>query len=150
LRLIRDICAVRPAGMRLGLHLCRGNFRGRWMAAGGYEPVADRLFNAAPVDIFLLEYDSARAGDFSPLRFLPQGKCAVLGLLSSKLEAVEEEAGLLRRLEEAARIVPLERLALSSQCGFASVAGGNALSEASQWAKLELIARVAHRIWGTT
>jgi 5-methyltetrahydropteroyltriglutamate--homocysteine methyltransferase len=150
LRLIGEICVDRPAGMRLGLHLCRGNFRGRWMAAGGYEPVAERLFNAAAVDVFLLEYDSARAGDFVPLRFLPEGKCVVLGLVSSKLEPVEEEAGLLRRLEAAARVVPLDRLALSSQCGFASVAGGNALSEASQWAKLELIARTAERIWGTT
>jgi 5-methyltetrahydropteroyltriglutamate--homocysteine methyltransferase len=148
--LIRRICAACPAGMTLALHLCRGNFRGRWMAAGGYEPVADRLFNGVPVDVFLLEYDSERAGDFKPLRFVPEGKRVVLGLVSSKLESLEERGGLLRRIEAAARVLPLDRLALSTQCGFASVAGGNALTETSQWAKLELIAETAAQVWGTT
>jgi len=150
IRLLRQICAERPSGMRLGLHLCRGNFRGRWMAAGGYEPVAEKVFNGVPVDVFLLEYDSERAGDFAPLRFVPEGKIVVLGLLSSKLEGLEEADDLVRRVEAAGRFLPLERLGLSTQCGFASVAGGNALSEASQWAKLELIARTAERIWKTT
>ena len=148
--LLAEICAQCPPGMRLGLHLCRGNFRGRWMAAGGYEPIADKVFNGVPVDAFLLEYESERAGDFMPLRFVPPGKHVVLGLLSSKLERLEEEAELVRRIEAAGRILPLERLALSTQCGFASVAGGNALSEAGQWAKLELIARTARHMWGTT
>jgi 5-methyltetrahydropteroyltriglutamate--homocysteine methyltransferase len=148
--LLRQICAERPSGMRLGLHLCRGNFRGRWMAAGGYEPVAERVFNGVPVDVFLLEYDSERAGDFAPLRLLPADKMVVLGLVSSKLERLEDADDLVRRVEAAGRILPLERLGLSTQCGFASVAGGNALSEPCQWAKLELIARTAERIWQTT
>jgi 5-methyltetrahydropteroyltriglutamate--homocysteine methyltransferase len=134
--------------MTLGMHLCRGNFRGRWMAAGGYEPVAEKLFNAAPVDAFFLEYDSGRAGDFQPLRFVPKGKRIVLGLVSSKSGALEEEAALLRRIEEAARILPLDQLGLSTQCGFASVAGGNPLSEQEQWAKLQLVVDTAARVWG--
>jgi 5-methyltetrahydropteroyltriglutamate--homocysteine methyltransferase len=146
--LLRRICAECPAGVMLGLHLCRGNFRGRWMASGGYEAVADRLFNGVPVDVFLLEYDSERAGDFRPLRFVPTNKRVVLGLLSTKLERLEQETDLLRRIEEAQRILPLDQLALSTQCGFASVAGGNALSEDGQWAKLELIARAAAQVWG--
>jgi 5-methyltetrahydropteroyltriglutamate--homocysteine methyltransferase len=113
--------------MRLGLHLCRGNFRGRWMAAGGYEPVAEKVFNGVPVDVFLLEYDSERAGDFAPLRLVPERKIVVLGLVSSKLEPMEDADDLVRRVEAAGRILPLERLGLSTQRGFASVAGGNAL-----------------------
>jgi 5-methyltetrahydropteroyltriglutamate--homocysteine methyltransferase len=148
LGLLRRIAADRPAGMTLGMHLCRGNFRGRWMAAGGYEPVAEKLFNAAPVDAFFLEYDSGRAGDFQPLRFVPKGKRIVLGLVSSKSGALEEEAALLRRIEEAARILPLDQLGLSTQCGFASVAGGNPLSEQEQWAKLQLVVDAAARVWG--
>jgi 5-methyltetrahydropteroyltriglutamate--homocysteine methyltransferase len=120
------------------------------MAAGGYEPVAEKVFNGVPVDVFLLEYDSERAGDFAPLRLLPEGKDVVLGLLSSKREELEAADDLVRRVEAAGQILPIERLGLSTQCGFASVAGGNALSEAGQWAKLELIARTARRIWGTT
>jgi 5-methyltetrahydropteroyltriglutamate--homocysteine methyltransferase len=149
IRLLRRIVVERPTGMTLGMHLCRGNFRGRWMAAGGYEPVADRLFNEVPVDIFLLEYDSERAGDFAPLRLVPKEKRVALGLLSSKVGALEERAVLERRIEQAARFIPLERLALSTQCGFASVAGGNALEEDAQWAKLELVVETARRVWGT-
>jgi 5-methyltetrahydropteroyltriglutamate--homocysteine methyltransferase len=147
--LIARIVADRPAGMTIGMHLCRGNFRGRWMAAGGYEPVADALFNRAPVDVFFLEYDSARAGDFEPLRFVPAGKRVVLGLVSTKLAALEDPATLQRRLDEAARFVPLDRLGLSTQCGFASVAGGNLLDEDQQWAKLALVVRTAERVWGS-
>jgi 5-methyltetrahydropteroyltriglutamate--homocysteine methyltransferase len=145
--LLRRICADRPPGMTFGLHLCRGNFRGRWMAAGGYEPVAEKLFNEAPVDVFFLEYDSGRAGDFQPLRFVPEGKRAVLGLVSSKVADLESQATLLRRLEEAQKVLPLDQLGLSTQCGFASVAGGNPLSEDDQWAKLELIVDTARRVW---
>jgi 5-methyltetrahydropteroyltriglutamate--homocysteine methyltransferase len=147
--LLGRIAAQRPPGMRLGLHLCRGNFRGRWMASGGYEPVAEKLFNDVPVDSFQLEYDSERAGDFVPLRFVPKDKCVTLGLLSTKAAALEEETRLLRRIEEAARMLPIDQLALSTQCGFASVAGGNELPEEAQWAKLELVARTAERVWGT-
>jgi 5-methyltetrahydropteroyltriglutamate--homocysteine methyltransferase len=148
LALLQRIAADRPAGMTLGMHLCRGNFRGRWMAAGGYEPVADKLFNQVPVDAFFLEYDSERAGDFQPLRFVPKGKTAVLGLVSSKSAGLEDQDTLLRRIEEASRILPLDQLGLSTQCGFASVAGGNVLTEEEQWAKLELIVDTAARVWG--
>jgi 5-methyltetrahydropteroyltriglutamate--homocysteine methyltransferase len=148
LGLVARILADRPAGMTTAMHLCRGNFRSRWMASGGYEPVADKLFNETPVDVFLLEYDTERAGDFSPLRFVPEGKRVVLGLVSSKTPELEDQDRLLRRIDEAARHCPLERLALSAQCGFASVAGGNALTEDRQWAKLELIVDTARRVWG--
>src|SRR5262245_4027461 len=148
LGLVRRILADCPPGMVTGLHLCRGNFRSRWMAAGGYEPVAEKLFNELPVDAFFLEYDSERAGDFAPLRFLPKGRRAVLGLVSSKTPAPEDQEALLRRIEEAAKFCPLEQLALSTQCGFASVAGGNALTEGQQWAKLELVVDTARRAWG--
>ncbi|MGE0852217.1 MAG: 5-methyltetrahydropteroyltriglutamate--homocysteine S-methyltransferase, partial [Hyphomicrobiaceae bacterium] len=117
------IAAGRPAGMTLGLHLCRGNFRGRWMASGGYDAVAEKLFNDAPVDVFFLEYDSERAGDFAPLRFVPSDKRVVLGLLSSKAAALEGQDIVVRRIEEASRILPLDQLGVSTQCGFASVAG---------------------------
>jgi methionine synthase II (cobalamin-independent) len=146
--LLGRIFADRPAGMTVGLHLCRGNFRGRWMAAGGYEPVAEKLFNETPVDAFFLEYDSERAGDFAPLRFVPRGKRAVLGLVSSKAAALEDGDKLLRRIDEAAQVLPLDQLGLSTQCGFASVAGGNVLGEDEQWAKLELIVHTAQRAWG--
>jgi len=148
LGLIARILADRPAGMIAGMHLCRGNFRSRWMASGGYEPVAEKLFNETPVDVFFLEYDSARAGDFQPLRFVPKGKHVVLGLVSSKTPELESPDALLRRIEDAARFCPLDRLSLSTQCGFASVAGGNALSEEQQWGKLELIVKTASRVWG--
>lgn len=147
LDLLARIAADRPAGLTLGLHLCRGNFRGRWMASGGYEPVAEKLFARAPVDVFFLEYDSERAGDFSPLRHMPSPKRAVLGLLSSKSGRLEEQDALMRRIEAAARVLPLDRLGLSTQCGFASVAGGNALTEDEQWAKLELVVDTAARVW---
>jgi len=148
LGLVGRILSNLPAGMTAGMHLCRGNFRSRWMASGGYEPVAEKLFNAIPVDTYLLEYDSERAGDFSPLRFVPKGKQVVLGLVSSKVGELEKEGDLLRRIEDAACFCPVNQLALSAQCGFASVAGGNALTEEQQWAKLGLIVRTATRAWG--
>lgn len=139
--------AERPAGMTVGLHLCRGNFRSRWMASGGYEPVAEKLLGAVEVDAFFLEYDSPRAGDFAPLRFLPKGKAAVLGLVSTKTPALETKDVLKRRIDEAARRAPVESLCLSPQCGFASVAGGNALGEDDQRRKLELVAETAREVW---
>ncbi len=148
LSLVARILEGHPAGMATAMHLCRGNFRSRWMASGGYEPVAERLFNTASVDTFLLEYDTERAGDFAPLRFVPKGKRVVLGLVSSKTPELEDQDRLLRRIEEAARHCPHDQLALSAQCGFASVAGGNVLTEDQQWAKLELIVDTARRAWG--
>ncbi len=145
---LRRVLANRPPGVTVGLHLCRGNFRSRWMAAGGYEPVAERLFNDVPVDAFFLEYDSPRAGDFSPLRLVPAGKRIVLGLVSTKAPALEPREELRRRIDEASRLVPLEQLSLSPQCGFASVAGGNTLSEEEQLAKLRLVVDVAREVWG--
>ncbi len=148
LGVLQRVLADRPAGMTVGLHLCRGNFRGRWMAAGGYEPVAERLFHEAPVDAFFLEYDSERAGDFAPLRHVPANRSVVLGLVSTKIPALESAEALRRRIKDAARYLPMERLALSPQCGFASVAGGNAVSEADQAAKLRLVVEVARKAWG--
>jgi len=138
----------RPAEMTVGIHLCRGNFRGRWMAEGGYEPVAEALFNRLDVDAFFLEYDTPRAGDFAPLRFVPDDKTVVLGLISSKTATLEPVDALRHRIDEAARQVPLDRLALSPQCGFASVAGGNVISEDDERAKLALVTDVAEKVWG--
>ena len=147
--IMRRILENRPAGLTVGMHLCRGNFRSRWMASGGYEPVAARLFNDFPVDVYFLEYDSQRAGDFSPLRHVPKDRRVVLGLVSSKTPVLESRDDLRRRIDEAARFVDLERLSLSSQCGFASVAGGNSIDEDTQWAKLGLIVETARAVWGT-
>ena len=140
---MRRILEDRPPGLTVGMHLCRGNFRSRWMASGGYEPVAARLFNDFPVDVYFLEYDSQRAGDFSPLRHVPKDRRVVLGLVSTKTPVLESPDDLRRRIDEAARFVDLERLSLSSQCGFASVAGGNSIDEDTQWAKLGLIVDTA-------
>ncbi|HEX9647502.1 MAG TPA: 5-methyltetrahydropteroyltriglutamate--homocysteine S-methyltransferase, partial [Alphaproteobacteria bacterium] len=147
--MIARVLAGRPPGMRVALHLCRGNFRGRWMAEGGYEPVAEALFNRVDVDAFLLEFDTPRAGGFAPLRLLPAGKRAVLGLVSTKTPRLEATDALRRRIDQAARLVPLDRLGLSPQCGFASVAGGNPLDEAAQRAKLARVVEVAQAVWGT-
>ena len=144
---INDAVRERPADMVAGVHMCRGNYKGRWLSEGGYDGVAERLFNEAKVDVFFLEYDTARAGDFAPLRFLPPGKHAVLGLVSSKVATLEDGDALRRRLDEAAKVVPLDRLGLSPQCGFASAAGGNPVTEDSQRAKLRLCCDVAHDVW---
>ncbi len=146
---LKRILEARPQGMTVGMHLCRGNFRGRWLASGGYEPVAERLFGEVPVDAFFLEYDSARAGDFSPLRLVPAGRAVVLGLVSTKRPVLESADELRRRIDQAARYLPMERLALSPQCGFASVAGGNPLTEQDQAAKLRLVVEVARAAWGS-
>jgi methionine synthase II (cobalamin-independent) len=139
---------ARRPGVTLAIHLCRGNNRSHWYAEGGYDPIAEKLFATLDVDRFLLEYDDARSGTFEPLRFVPPGKTVVLGLVSSKRPDLEAPADLHRRIEAAARHVPLEDLALSPQCGFASTMEGNLLTEADQWAKLGLVARTAREVWG--
>ena len=135
-------------GIRVGMHLCRGNRGGHWHAEGSYDLIADKLFNALDIDFFFLEYDSPRAGDFSPLRLLPKGKTIALGLVSTKAAAVEDKAALKRRIEEASRHVDLDRLALSPQCGFASSEEGNPIPPAAQEAKLQLVVEVAREVWG--
>ncbi|MFI4987991.1 MAG: 5-methyltetrahydropteroyltriglutamate--homocysteine S-methyltransferase [Alphaproteobacteria bacterium] len=137
----------RSADMAVGIHLCRGNFRGHWIGSGGYEPVAERLFAEVEADHFLLEYDSERAGDFRPLRFLPKEKSAVLGLVSSKTPALEAAAQLKRRIDEAATFADHARLALSPQCGFGTTVGGAPMSEEQQWRKLALVGQVAREMW---
>ena len=134
--------------MTVGMHLCRGNLRGHWMAAGGYEAIAERLFNEARVDAFFLEYDTARAGDFTPLRFVPPDKRVILGLVSTKTPVLEPEETLLRRIDEASKHAPVEQLCLSPQCGFSSTVEGNVLTEEQQWAKLRLVVEVAGDVWG--
>jgi 5-methyltetrahydropteroyltriglutamate--homocysteine methyltransferase len=139
----------RPDGMVISMHLCRGNFRSTWVASGGYEPVAEVLFNQINSDAYFMEYDSDRAGGFEPLRFVPRGnKVVVLGLVTSKSGVLESKDELKRRIEAASRYVPLEQLALSPQCGFASTEEGNVLTEEEQWAKLRLCVEVAQEVWG--
>jgi 5-methyltetrahydropteroyltriglutamate--homocysteine methyltransferase len=140
--------AARQPGVTLAIHLCRGNNRSHWYAEGGYDAIAERLFHELAVDRFLLEYDDERSGSFEPLRFVPKGKTVVLGLVSSKRPELENKQDLLRRIGEAARIIPLDQLALSPQCGFASTMEGNHLTEADQWAKLQLVADTAREVWG--
>ena len=147
-KLINNSLKGRPAGMTVCMHLCRGNFRSGWVAEGGYEPVADMLFNEIAVDGYFLEYDTDRAGNFEPLRFVPKGKMIVLGLVSSKTPDLESADDLKRRIDQAARFVPLEQLALSPQCGFASTVEGNALTADEQFAKLRLVVDVARQVWG--
>ena len=142
--------AARRPGVTLGMHLCRGNNRSHWYAEGGYDAIAEKLFGTMAVDRFLLEYDDARSGTFEPLRLIPRGKTVVLGLVSSKLPQLEDGEVLMRRIKEASRYVPLENLALSPQCGFASTAEGNLLSEDEQWAKLRLVAETGRRVWGAS
>jgi 5-methyltetrahydropteroyltriglutamate--homocysteine methyltransferase len=146
-RLINEAVRERPAGMAVCIHLCRGNFRSAWVAEGGYEPVAEILFNELELDGFFLEYDDERSGDFAPLRFVPQGKTVVLGIVTSKRPELESADALKRRIEEAARFVPLAQLALSPQCGFSSTVHGNELSEDDQWRKLARIVEVASQVW---
>jgi 5-methyltetrahydropteroyltriglutamate--homocysteine methyltransferase len=137
----------RDGGPLVAIHLCRGNNRSQWYAEGGYDPIAEKLFNRLNVDAFLLEYESERAGTFGPLRFVPRGKTVVLGLVSTKLPEMETEDQLLRRIEEASKYVPVEQLALSPQCGFASNEEGNLLTEDQQWRKLELVVQTARKVW---
>ena len=134
-------------GPLVAIHLCRGNNRSQWYAEGGYDPIAEKLFNRLNVDAFLLEYESERAGTFEPLRFVPRGKIVVLGLVSTKLPEMETADQLLRRIEETSKYVPMEQLALSPQCGFASNVEGNLLTEDQQWRKLELVVNTARKVW---
>jgi 5-methyltetrahydropteroyltriglutamate--homocysteine methyltransferase len=131
----------------VAMHLCRGNYRGRWLAAGGYGRVADRIFNISGIDAFFLEYDSPRAGDFSPLALLPKGKMVVLGLVSSKTPELEDKAALLRRIDEAAKFAPLDQLGISPQCGFATNLSGSPLTLEDERAKLQLVLDVAGEVW---
>ena len=141
------LAAARRPGVTLAMHLCRGNNRSHWYAEGGYDAIAEQLFSSLDVDRFLLEYDDERSGTFEPLRFVPKGKAVVLGLVSSKRPELEDQDALVRRIDAAARFVPLEDLALSPQCGFASTMEGNLLTEEQQWAKLRLVVETARRVW---
>jgi len=137
-----------PADMRITMHLCRGNFKSLWIGQGGYDPIAELLFNEINVDGYFLEYDTHRAGGFEPLRFVPKGKTAVLGLVTSKTGLLESRDELKRRIDEAAQFIDLDQLCLSPQCGFASTEEGNLLSEDQQWAKLARIVETADEVWG--
>ncbi|HMR31177.1 MAG TPA: 5-methyltetrahydropteroyltriglutamate--homocysteine S-methyltransferase [Geminicoccaceae bacterium] len=146
--MVRRALADKPADLTITMHLCRGNFRSSFIASGGYEPIAELLFNAMPVDGYFMEWDTERAGGFEPLRFLPKSKSVVLGLVTTKTGTLEDKAAILRRIDEAARFAPLEQLCLSPQCGFASTEEGNILAEDEQWKKLGLIVTIAREVWG--
>jgi 5-methyltetrahydropteroyltriglutamate--homocysteine methyltransferase len=146
-RLINDCIAERRPDTAVGIHVCRGNARSAWIAEGGYERIAEPLFGGLDCDHFLLEYDDGRSGDFEPLRFVPAGKRVVLGLVTTKHGRLEARDALRRRIDEATRYIPLEHLALSPQCGFASVVEGNIITEDDQWAKLRLIVDVSREVW---
>lgn len=146
--LINSVIDNRPEDLTIGIHLCRGNYRSTWFAEGGYEPVAEILFNNINVDAYFLEYDDERSGDFAPLRFVPKNKVVVLGIMSSKVAELETAASLITRIKEAAQYMPLENMCISPQCGFSSTHHGNALTHEQQWAKLELAVKVAQEVWG--
>jgi 5-methyltetrahydropteroyltriglutamate--homocysteine methyltransferase len=139
---------VPRSSVTVGMHICRGNNKSRWFTEGGYDSIAERLFGRLDVDRFLLEYDTVRCGGFEPLRLVPRGKSVVLGLITTKEPKLESQNDLRRRIDEASKFVPLENLALSPQCGFASTAAGNLLSADEQWKKLELVVDTARRVWG--
>ena len=145
--LINAVISGRPADLVVAIHLCRGNYRSTWFAEGGYEPVAEVLFNELDVDAYFLEYDDERSGGFEPLRFVPPDKTVVLGLITSKRPELEPYDELAARVEEAGKYVDVAQCCLSPQCGFASTIEGNAVSEEQQWAKLEHTVEVANRIW---
>jgi 5-methyltetrahydropteroyltriglutamate--homocysteine methyltransferase len=148
-RCINKALEAKPADMTITTHVCRGNFRSTWISSGGYEPVAQNLLAKCNYDGYFLEYDSERAGGFEPLRFLPKGnKIVVLGVVTSKSGRLEPRGDITRRIEEAAKIVPLDQLALSPQCGFASTEEGNVLAEDEQWAKLQMVVELAKEVWG--
>jgi 5-methyltetrahydropteroyltriglutamate--homocysteine methyltransferase len=146
-RVINDALRGRPEDMTVTIHTCRGNFKSAWVAEGGYDPVVEAMFST-DVDGWFMEFDNARAGGFEPLRALPKGKTVVLGLVTTKVGELESKDALKRRIDEAAKVVPLEQLALSPQCGFSSTHHGNALSVDDQWRKLERVVEVAHEVWG--
>src|SRR3954451_15061470 len=145
---INEALAARPEGMAVTTHMCRGNFRSSWVAEGGYDFVAEALFNDLDVDGFFMEWDDARSGGFEPLRFVPKGKYVVLGLVTTKRGELESREDLERRIEEASRYVDLDQLCLSPQCGFSSTSEGNAVTEEQQWDKLRLVVETAQSVWG--
>jgi 5-methyltetrahydropteroyltriglutamate--homocysteine methyltransferase len=145
---INRLVKQKPPGMTLAVHACRGNFKSTWAAQGGYEPIAEALFAETNVDAYFLEYDDERSGDFKPLRFLPKGKIAVLGLVTTKLGQLEKKDDVKRRIEEATKFAPLEQFCLSPQCGFASTEEGNILAEEEQWAKFRMIVNLSKEVWG--
>jgi 5-methyltetrahydropteroyltriglutamate--homocysteine methyltransferase len=148
-RLMNDCLKEKPSSMSVAIHLCRGNLKGAWMAEGGYEPIADALFNRLDAQVYCLEYDTARAGDFSPLRFVPAGKRVVLGLVSTKTPVLEDKDSLKRKIEAAVKYAPLDRLGIGPQCGFSSVGGGNqSLEPDDTRRKLERVMEVAREVWG--
>jgi 5-methyltetrahydropteroyltriglutamate--homocysteine methyltransferase len=147
-KLINNSIAGKPKDMRVCMHLCRGNFAGNWVAEGGYEPVAEILFNEIDVDGYFLEYDTDRAGGFEPLRFVPKHKRVVLGLVTTKKQAMESKDELKRRIDEATKFLPLEQLSLSPQCGFSSGIGGNTMTIEDEMKKLRLVVEVANEVWG--
>jgi len=150
-RLINEAAAARPAGMTLGIHLCRGNLKGAWMAEGGYELIAEALFNRIDANVYCLEYDSARAGDFSPLRHVPKGKRVIVGLVSTKTPVMETKDFLKRQIDAASRHAGLEQLGIGPQCGFSSGGGGGQpITQDDTRRKLELIMEVSQEIWGNT
>ncbi len=144
---INQAIADRPEGMTIVMHTCRGNWKSTWLAEGSYDPVAETVFGETNVDGFFLEYDSERAGGFEPLRHMPEGKKVVLGLVSTKTPALEDKDELKRRIERAAKFVPMEDLCVSPQCGFASSHHGNLLTEEQQWSKLALVVELAREVW---
>ncbi len=146
--MINQAIADVPAGMMTAMHLCRGNFQSTFVASGGYDPVAEILFNEIKIQAYFMEYDSERAGGFEPLRFVPKGKLVVLGLVTSKSGTLESKDEFKRRIDAAAKYIPLDQLCLSPQCGFASTEEGNILAEDEQWAKLRRIVEVADEVWG--
>lgn len=146
--LINSVIDGRPTDLTVGVHLCRGNFRSTWFAEGGYEPIAEVLFNELNVDAYFLEYDDERSGDFAPLRFVPDDKTVVLGLVTTKLPTLELSRDLIQRIKEAGQYMPLENMCLSPQCGFSSTLHGNEISEDDQWSKLELVVKTSLEIWG--
>jgi 5-methyltetrahydropteroyltriglutamate--homocysteine methyltransferase len=147
-RMINAAMSDIPADMAITMHLCRGNFRSTFIASGGYEPVAELLFNTINVHGYFMEYDSERAGGFEPLRFVPKGKQVVLGLVTSKTGVLESKDAIKRRIEQASKFVPLDQICLSPQCGFASSEEGNIIAEDEQWAKLRMVVELADEIWG--
>ena len=146
--LINSVIDDRPDDLTVAVHLCRGNYRSTWFAEGSYEPVAEILFNDLNVDAYFLEYDDERSGDFAPLRFVPNNKTVVLGLISSKLPQLENERDLIKRVEEASQYMPIENMGISPQCGFSSTSHGNKITMDDQWRKLELAVKIAKDVWG--
>jgi len=146
--MINAAVATKPKDMVISIHVCRGNFRSTFIASGGYEPIAELLFNRVNADAYFLEWDNDRSGGFEPLRFLPKGKHVVVGLITSKTGELEKRDDVLRRIEEASKYVSLDQLCLSPQCGFASTEDGNTLSEQQQWDKLRFVVDMAKEIWG--